>query len=42
MENIIRKGIAGQVNFSFFYWGFYFSAGYFACKKPNNFPYLMS
>lgn len=43
MDNIIRKGIIEQVNFSFcYYWGFYFSAGYLFYKKIKAIPFLMS
>ena len=37
MDNIIRKGTVGQVNFSFYYyWGFYFSAGYLSYNKIES------
>lgn len=38
MDNLLRKGISGIYYFNFSQ-GYYFSAGYFACKK-EYIPFL--
>ncbi|MDB2090767.1 hypothetical protein PM004_15580 [Clostridium paraputrificum] len=37
MKGIIEALVAKFYSFMYFiFWGFYFSAGYFFCKKINN------
>ncbi len=37
MEHILRKEIALKEYYFYFCWSFYFSAGYFYCKKIYKF-----
>ncbi|WP_200801482.1 hypothetical protein [Clostridium grantii] len=37
MEKFISKEYSKNYFYFYFSWGFYFSAGYFCCKKTNRF-----
>ncbi len=46
MERVLRKEFALKEYYFYFCWSFYFSAGYFYCKKIydsffNEFPYAV-